>query len=591
MRALLLNLAAAASAFLIGRTLVSERAGPTPTTPTSSPPATPTTQTSQPNRAAPSKPSTTLPKPEDRTPALPSTPERLQAALALTDPFEKARQVLAWIDTATADDFRALLKEPGKYFTVRFSGAGFNRDFHRTYLRAMAARWMEVDPEALHLIEDIVVSGRSFEVNELLVAAARLRPKLLLDQLPPDPKTDYLTNYAYAAFEALAAEDLPTARRMADALIDPVKRQSAQNRVIAGAAQRDPLLAVGMLAQLPKPDPLLNEQIVRAAESMGAGVLRQVFAAAKGQFDQLGIVPRLLLEYPDLAADLQPAADTGAKERSALLGLQARPLMLQADLTSPEQRAQLLENYDRLPAIARDDMCAALASAWARTEPRAAADWAMAHAKPDDDRAAPNRAAMSVFQRWSYNEPEAALAWWRTLPPSPLRDALGVEASTYYAEAGQVDTALEIFRPLPGQSYSGATQHLAQILAKRDPAQAAAWLGTLPPEADAGGAMTHVQNVWYAQDPKATAEWLGTIAPGKSRDKAVQGFVMNAAKDDPRSAAAWVETIEDLSVRENAAGWVMGSFKRQDPAAANEWARTVPGVSDKWRKSWIRASL
>jgi hypothetical protein len=63
--------------------------------------------------------------------------------------------------------------------------------------------------------------------------------------------------------------------------------------------------------------------------------------------------------------------------------------------------------------------------------------------------------------RWVNNDRDAALTWWRALPGSPLRDALGNEASTFVAEAGDLDTALELFHPLEGKTEEASTQRFA----------------------------------------------------------------------------------------------------------------------------------
>lgn len=161
----------------------------------------------------------------------------------------------------------------------------------------------------------------------------------------------------------------------------------------------------------------------------------------------------------------------------------------------PEERARVLKGYGTLPAGLREDIGAALASSWARTEPRQAAEWALTQARPEERGHPANRAADQVFLRWVNNDAAAALAWWRSLPASPLRDAFGTSASTFVAESGDLDAALELFRPSSDKSDADVTEHLAQFLTDRDPAKAWAWLRDLPDGTAVGQAMRNVVQV------------------------------------------------------------------------------------------------
>ncbi len=197
----------------------------------------------------------------------------------------------------------------------------------------------------------------------------------------------------------------------------------------------------------------IDEAALASAERIGPGMVRQVFAAADGRLDNVRELPELLLRYPDLAAEIKSDA------KSVWAGKYPHEQQAAADRLPPEERARLLAAYDTLPAGARDDLATALASSWARTDPRAAADWALAHAKTEDRKNAANGAAQQVFLRWVNNDTDAALAWWRALPASPLREALGNEASTFVAEAGDLDTALALYHP-PEEKDAEATRTL-----------------------------------------------------------------------------------------------------------------------------------
>ena len=82
------------------------------------------------------------------------------------------------------------------------------------------------------------------------------------------------------------------------------------------------------------------------------------------------------------------------------------------------------------------------------------------------------RAILVVFMTKYLVDRSGALAWFRGLPPSPLRDAMGTNASTFVAAGGEIEAAIELCRPTSAKTDHHATAHLAQIYAERDPAAA-----------------------------------------------------------------------------------------------------------------------
>jgi hypothetical protein len=272
-----------------------------------------------------------------------------------------------------------------------------------------------------------------------------------------------------------------------------------------------------------------------------------------------------------------------------------------------EERERLLASYDSLPAPARDSVAAALCSAWARTEPQKAVEWAVAHGRVDDGVNSANLAAQHVFLRWVNTDPDGALSWWRAQPDSALRDALGTNASTYLAENGRLDAALEIFHLrtakadadevalrargtviMGGSDEEQATAQLAQILVERDPNSASAWYATLPEHVATEQAARTIVIQWYGRDSEAVARWIGTLPPGETRDQAAKVFAEQAAQLSPEGAAEWVETISDPRLRQNAAGYVFREMSQDDPAAAQQWIRGLCGVDAEWQGRLLR---
>ncbi len=518
-------------------------------------------------------------------------------ALKGDDPLACAARVMAWLETTDAETFRQLAEDPKKFPTPHFSG--FGRQFQDAFCAALAERWLVVDPNGAMAAMQRVDAGAHFSWGPggLLYSLASLRPELVLEKATTLSRGNFLESHTSEALTALAARDLKAAQRFAEKWQEPPLDQWARKAIIDGVATTDPLRALALAGD--SKDQFNFATIVNAAAKLGPLVFQQVVQAAGDRLGPYAISPEFILRHPELANLLPnlPAPPSGFLNPGALASAERLP---------PAERERLLANYDSLPPGPRAGAAAALACVWARTEPRAAADWALAHAKADDGANAENAASQQVFLRWITSDPDAALAWWRAIPASPLRAALGTNASTYLAEEGRLDEAREIFQPAadatnnpqataPGVMSMGggsgdeqATVHLGQLLAARDPAAAGAWFATLPPTVATYQTTLAFLPKWYARAPEAVARWLETLPAGMARDVATRTFVKEAARISPAGAGEWVATVADPDLRQSAASLVYWEMRRDDPAGAKRWLGELRGVDEAWREGALR---
>jgi hypothetical protein len=143
--------------------------------------------------------------------------------------------------------------------------------------------------------------------------------------------------------------------------------------------------------------------------------------------------------------------------------------------------------------------------------------------------------------------------------------------------------------------------------ARRDPAQAAAWLAQAPPgekrdavieivcaevaqfdpaqavalaERFAGGNINLLENLvfqWAERDNAFAAAYANAKAPGELRDRLVSRVALQRAKTQPVEAAKWVvEKIPPGDIQREAIISVLHQWARQDAGAAEAWARTFP---------------
>jgi hypothetical protein len=534
------------------------------------------------------------PQPGSASPQPPANRPTLREALKGDDPLASAARVLAWLENTDAATFRKFAEDPKSFPTPYFSA--FGREFQDAYCAAIAERWLALDPDGGFAAMQRVDEGDHFSYGPggLIYSLARLRPELVLEKMPAKNRYN-LQNCTYEALKTLAARDVKAAQRFAEQWKELALNAQARNAIIAGLAESDPLAAVALAGETKEPSVFIA--IVNAAAKRGPLTFQQVVQAVGERLPPYAISPDLVLQHPELA-DALP--NLPAPKNS--FGLSPATGLDLAERFAPEERARLLASYDTLPAGPRSGVAAALACVWARTEPRAAADWAVAHGKPEDGASAENTAAQQVFVRWITGDADAALAWWRTLPDSPLRAAIGTNASTYLAEEGRIDEALAIFKPAQdakakapgtmtiggGSSDEQATVQLGQILAENDPATAGGWFAKLPPSVATYQTTLAFLPKWYAREPEAVARWIETLPAGSARDEATRTFIQEAARLSTTGASEWVATVTDADLRQSAAAMVYREMRGEDPAGAHRWLSELPGVHEAWRGGMLR---
>jgi hypothetical protein len=233
-------------------------------------------------------------------------------------------------------------------------------------------------------------------------------------------------------------------------------------------------------------------------------------------------------------------------------------------------------------------IAAALASAWARTEPEKAAAWALGIANPSEANAPSNNAAQFVFLRWIHTDRDGALRWFESLPDSPMRNALGANASTYLAHEGELETAVALHGPGSRDEPHDTTAHLAQRYAERDPAAAAAWLATIPEASTDDSSVEFVVAKWYQRDPTSVGQWVESLPFGPRRDHAAKEIVERALHEDAAAAAAWTRLIGNRKLQQSMAAEVYLEYSRGDPARAAEWINSLEAVGEGWKGRFLR---
>jgi hypothetical protein len=509
-----------------------------------------------------------------------TAPQSLAEALSNEDPLTSAAQALAWIRSATLEDFRKLAADPDNFPAPELRG-GFMREHRNAVHDSLFARWFALDPEGalaqIQTLDKALHAARRTHEGELMIVVARVRPDLILEHRFATDGIKFLDTLAEVAFKALAANNTSAARAHLLRITDPEARRAAEVVIERSLAHADPLGTVPAAKRLKSGS--LFIAVLEAAKARGPGMLGQVIAALGNDYDAGTYLPWLVLKEPELAGELASFSRFVVSDQGRLA---------LSEQCSPEDRARFIASYEELPQQMRAEAGAAVASGWARTEPENAAAWALSQARPDEHSHPENQAVNLVFLRWVNNAPANALGWWRALPPSPLKNSLAVSASTYVAEGGSLDLALEMIQPGISHASPDLIGQMGQLLARRDPAEAAKWLEAVPDTADTTVAAKLVLQAMYTKAPEEAAAYVESLPSGKRRDQFATAFTEQAAYRSPADAAEWVSLIDDPVLRRQAAMGVYEQWRQRNPATAQRWMRSLSGVDGEWHSRFLR---
>jgi len=193
----------------------------------------------------------------------------------------------------------------------------------------------------------------------------------------------------------------------------------------------------------------------------------------------------------------------------------------------------------------------------------------------------PNFSQLSsqLVLHWSKSDPQAALTWAQSLPPS---DAQSQSVSTAVTQLATIDpqTALNDALQLTGDTQNKTIGSVFASWAGQQPNQAVAALATLPAGEGLDSATASVAQSWLNTDPAAASQWIDTLSPGSARDGAVSALISTIGSNDPASAYNWAVTIGDPTERDTQVVNLAKQWSAKDPAAAATAAQNALNFSN-----------
>lgn len=248
---------------------------------------------------------------------------------------------------------------------------------------------------------------------------------------------------------------------------------------------------------------------------------------------------------------------------------------------------------------------ALLLSAWAKTDPISALEYAKANTGN-------NFATNTILTSWASSDAEGAIQWART-------NHQGDEANPYFAgiirSLAETDPirATDLMTSMPrsrerGEALdamlphllskgnestrawiegitdealkNGAIMRVADRLAVNDPAGTAAWLLANPGEATQRR-MDDVYSVWANQDERAAMSSLASLPQGEERSNALRGVVNSVASKDPQAAVSVMDRFPADVTDRVVQTFIWNSFGNDPSIAVNQIAR----IADQGRRN------
>jgi hypothetical protein len=499
--------------------------------------------------------------------------DRMMNSIGDPDSFKRAERLLPLLDHMTAEDFRAIT--PEQFAALADSAVLDNglqdQDFIAAFSDEYVRRWLQFDREGA---VDSLLSRKHDYVSTGLW---RVCPEAVLERYVANTPESKSIPDIDAAFESLAKRNGALARRFLNQIPDPDRRKELNIKVECGLAASDPMTAVMRARELGSRH--IFDAALAAAKEMGSGVVRQVLELNAGKFRPNDST--FAYRYPDVNWE------SFWPELNSSMHLVDAHIFRSALQMDAAERVQLIERLQSSSSTISEEAIAEAVSAWAVTDPRAAADWSMARAKLDTPSADANRALQQAIRFWLVSDKDAALQWLANLPDSKLEHCLKIQMAEAFA--GKIDFA-RIKELIPTQVELADREQIdtiASAYSERDPARTADWVMSLSPE----GARLAAEGVimrWTSRDPESAAQWLDRQPSGVRRDQFAAAFVDAVAQLDVETAEGWIETIETPRYRRLAIHRVFETMRKQDEAGALAWLHFWPDFNDRQRAALVR---
>src|SRR5439155_4591430 len=193
-------------------------------------------------------------------------------------------------------------------------------------------------------------------------------------------------------------------------------------------------------------------------------------------------------------------------------------------------------SFDRNHAIQR------ILASWVGTDPQKAADKAL-----EMQGRWRNDTIGIVAREWANIDPDAVIAWVKTLPPGATQNTALWKCSAQLAQANPA-AAADLFNSIPPQPMRDNHQFTSEIAtywAQEDLPSALAWAEQLSEGKDRQIALMRICEQWINTDAPAAGAYAQKLPAGGNRDDLLVDIAGSWANNDRPAALKWAAQLTD----------------------------------------------
>ena len=265
---------------------------------------------------------------------------------------------------------------------------------------------------------------------------------------------------------------------------------------------------------------------------------------------------------------------------------------------------------------AGDFMATTVSKEWAKSDPDAALAWAKT--LPEGKRAGayngvlgslaaddPARASAmaleleegkdrtkligNIAESWGKKSPTEAMEWVQSLEEGKEHDAAFGKTLGGWAQADPAEAAA-FLDGMPDEEKASHVGEVAGPWARQDPSGAATWLGDQPEGDGKNDGMRQVMWMWTATEPEAASTWLGEQPAGPSRDHGIVSLASTTYEQDPQMAITWAADISDEGMRTEHVDRGVNRYMKDEPEAAAEWVQSTDALTPEDKLKYLQAA-
>jgi hypothetical protein len=421
---------------------------------------------------------------------------------------------------------------------------------------ALFERWMELDRTAA--LAWIRQAGRGSGCYQ---AWAAIAPREALDFLFVSDNGGPFYGPVTAALDRLAGKDFKARLDILGRYPQSPARHDALKSEMGQWALSDPAAALKWLGNLP--DDKFRKSLI---EDVLPELAKRDPAAAMAQIDGMisGMTPTMV------GNGFISNFAKGLAEKDPTLAMQF------AEGLPPEFQVH--------PMIAA-------VSAWAKTDPVAALDWALANGVDPSQHFRTETASTStyVLGEGMNSKPAETAEWLLNLPPGPQRTALLRDALFSSRAKVSIDLAKSMFDALPPESQIRTAYGIGYKMVDEGNGEFPAmnqWISQFPDETVRARAIGGAIGPIFGKSPARAEAALATLPEGPIRDQALSALTNIKSFATPTAAAEQALEIRDPIVRYDALDPMMNQWMTRDRQTAEDWLDSQSDLPREWVSEW-----